>query len=341
MKFLSIGLFLFMPCISHAQCNLKKTLYFANGMFNDRAGATDSLNRLKQELGRQHLTDKYESINLAFNTNEPALIQLYQVYRQKIKDVDVKFWKSFGLLIQLDKKTVDNILSKYMSVEKNLDADLSLQIKNYQSDLDKGMRIITVAHSQGNFYTNFAFDFLNAHAATSMISVATPASSVYEDGPYFTFKSDGIVGNIPTALRPNLVRDPAGFFDHEFIKHYLGEVSANEKILEAVHHAYQMDNSSEPSLNPFNGYFNNDFNPVLSYYEKLKAQKNIQPGQCVLVKGLYMVYGTWNDTYRNRSFKTLKNKISDCIEEYTNPNPEAHATGCPLETGHRRQASGF
>lgn len=334
MKFAIVGSLLLLSFFSHAECRSPKALYFSNGMLNDYVNANISKRILAMELEKKYPSDKFITVELAFNTNESALIQLHQVFRQKITDINVSFWRSFADLLQMDKKDIDKILSEYMDEEKLRDADLSLQVKNYQSSLKNGLSIITVAHSQGNFYTNFAFDSLNADDMTLMISVATPASRVFGDGPYFTFKSDGVVGHIPTALLPNLTREPAGLFDHEFIKHYLGDKSTQDKILLAVHDAYAGTlGNTGPSLDPTAGYFDNDVRPILNYYRKITAQKTLEPGQCLLAWELFDVYARHGLTCTQRNFAAFKEGISDCLKDLGDKSKERRETSCPFYSG--------
>lgn len=325
---------LLLPLFSRADCNSPKVLYFANGMFNDRVGANESKDELQKKLQRKYPSDKFATVKLAFNTDEAALIQLHQVFRQKVTDINVSFWKSFANLLQVNPKDVSTILSKYIAVEKLLDVDLSLQIKSYQASLKNGWSIITVAHSQGNFYTNSAFDNLNVGNMTSMISVATPASRVFQDGPYFTFKSDGIIGLFPTALSPNLTKEPAGLFDHEFIKHYLGDKTTHDQILLAVHETYNnATEASEPSLDPAARYFDNDVVPILNYYKEVVTQRSLLPGQCLLAWQLFDVYARHGATCTQRNFAAFKEGISDCLKDLNDKNQERRETNCPFYRG--------
>lgn len=319
---------------SQADCNSPKVLYFANGMFNDRVSANESKNELHKELQKKYPSDKFESVLLAFNTNEAVLLQLHQVFRQKVTDINVSFWLSFADLLKTNKKEVSKILSKYMDGAKLLDADLSRQIESYQGSIKNGWSIITVAHSQGNFYTNSAFDSLNTNNTTSMISVATPASRVFQDGPYFTFKSDGVISIVPTALLPNLTKEPAGLFDHEFVKHYLGDKKANDQILSAVHEAYNnTTDTSEPSLDPAGRYFDNDVIPILNYYKEVETQQSLLPGQCLLAWQLFNVYAQHGFTCTQRNFAAFKEGISDCLKDLNDKNKERRETSCPFYLG--------
>jgi hypothetical protein len=63
-------------------------------------------------------------------------------------------------------------------------------------------KVIVVAHSRGNLYTNQAYAGLNKPLLFSMISVATPAGNVSGNGPYTTVFGDAIL-NVSGRLNPN------------------------------------------------------------------------------------------------------------------------------------------
>ena len=76
--------------------------------------------------------------------------------------------------------------------------DIRVQIKSYSKLLvDPKNHILTIAHSQGNFFTNFAFSALDINHEYSqrlnMVSVATPAGFVFNHGSYINLKSDCVV----------------------------------------------------------------------------------------------------------------------------------------------------
>ena len=63
------------------------------------------------------------------------------------------------------------------------DDDLDRHIQQYKSNILSGNKVIVVAHSQGNFFANQAWDKLAAHEKQSMgiVSVANPDSTVGPD----------------------------------------------------------------------------------------------------------------------------------------------------------------
>ncbi|MNK88209.1 hypothetical protein D3C87_1081640 [compost metagenome] len=335
MKSILIAGAIFLSSInSDASCgNAKKAVFFANGMFNDRAAAYNSLNYLKKEHSKKHPDLKKVEYELAFNTDEPMLLQLFQIYRQMVTESDLSFWKSIGLILtKMDNQEHREFIRKHLSEEKLRDHDLRVQIQRYKKLIQDGFDIVTVAHSQGNLYTLFSFEDLES-SATQMVSVATPTGYVYGDGPYFTFKSDGVIKYIPTALPPNIRKADAAAFDHEFVKHYMGDSKAHEEILEALDIAMQnRGTSSEKSLNPAVGYFNSDMTKNLEWFDAyLKSKRKLSIGECILVESLFSVYALHGRECERRDLATFLEGVQDCAKR---ENEEGGGeTACPYYRG--------
>jgi hypothetical protein len=302
-------------------------------MFNDRIGAYESLVYLWGSYSKKYPKDKFGKVQIAYNTNESVLRQLYQVYRQKVTASSLNFWRSIGTLFdKIDTDEIGKATIVLINSELNSDRDLAEQTRSYKNSIKDGFRIITVAHSQGNLYTNFSFREIDSNL-TSMVSVATPDSYVYGDGPYFTFKSDGIIKYILEALPPNIVRTNAGYFDHEFVNHYLKDEPTKEKILLSIHEAIQNPTySGWKSLNPIEGYFNSDMTPSLKWLKSAMEGKNkLSSGECIVAESIFKVFALWGRECDGRNYSTLEEAVHDC----TIPdNPEGGgSTACPYYGG--------
>lgn len=293
-------------------------LVFANGMFNDRIGASESLYHLWSRTNRHQKS--FQVFALAFNTNESVLLQLYQVYRHKTVDLNVVFWSGIASLFEsFSQDEVRKFVSDVLSEEKARDKDLRIQIAQYKTYLKRDWNIVTVAHSQGNFYTLFAFQDLNS-SLLKMISVATPAHKVFSDGPYFTFKSDGVIKYIPKALPPNYEKVLPGIFDHEFLLDYMSEKGA--EIVEEVIRTH--------SLHPRNKYFNSDLNSMLDWaLGKINQTETLTPGECLAIHSLFINYTLKNRSCDERDFKSVAEIIEDC----KNPSQPGKAYLCPRWKG--------
>lgn len=319
---------------ANATCgSAKKAVFFANGMFNDRAGASKSLIYLWSAYASKYPKSKVMLHELAFNTDEPMLQQLFQVYRQKVKDSNLSFWKSFAFIFsKMDNKEYKDLMGRLLSEERLKDHDLREQIRRYKTLLGDGFEIATIAHSQGNFYTLFSFENLGSDK-TQMISVATPASAVYGGGPYFTFYSDGVIKYIPTALPPNTTRLEAGVFDHEFVKHYMQDPVTGDKILSAVNHSIMnYEKSDVRSLNPADAYFNSDMTPILEWFNKyLSSGRKLLAGECLAAEALFSVFALHGRSCEERNFSTFKESIQACGTDLdSNGRGE---TSCPFYSG--------
>lgn len=331
MKFLIILSFaIFNVSFARANCGEKKTaLYFANGMFNSRIGAIQSLHELSMRMQKQHPSNRFDAFEVAYNTNEPVLLQLHQVFRQKITDTSISFWRNIGKLFELEKGENLKSIIRLLNAEQVLtDQDLLRQISDYKKYLKNNFKIITVAHSQGNLYTNFAFDSIGSDE-TQVISIATPASNVYGEGPYFTFFSDGVIAHILNALPANRKKQQAKYFDHEFIGHYLGDRPTENEILSAIDASYksELENSSR-SLNPQDSYFNSDMNEVLTWFHAyFKEKRKLSNAECLVVEGLFYLYARHAVSCKERNFKEFREIIDDCDNYFT--GKDLKETFCP------------
>jgi len=302
-------------------------LYFANGMFNSEEAARESLNYLRKKLQKDYPQMNYDNYNVAYNTNEFVLLQLLQVYRHKFEEGTIDFWNWLGNFSNFKESPIFKAqLEKIFSYQSINDHDLRKQIARYQKSLDENHSVITVAHSQGNFYTNFAFEKIRS-TKTAMISVATPTSLVYGRGPYFTFISDGVIKYIPSALPANRERTPAGLFDHEFIIHYLNDPLVGKEILESVHNAYQN------SIKPAEGEMNEDLDRTLTWHhENSKKKRSDRMSDCLLSYAIFKLKAS-QLSCEEKSFSKLSKFLSDCKNDRHAEKEKENKTSCPFWQG--------
>lgn len=252
--------------ISFATCgNPENILVYANGMFNEKWEAQKNLDSFRVMHINKYPNTPIHLSHLAYNTSESLLVQVYEVYTQYISSTGEAFWSNVAKVYPY----AHNNLKDSISDQTARDADLAEQIQTYQDFINKRYSVVTVAHSQGNFYTLSAFNYLET-PATKMVSVATPAQAVYRDGPYFTFTTDPIGDLTPLALEPNIQKAAPSAFDHGFMTHYMNDAKARSLILEATNKALSipLDNQFIPSLDEHDGYFNSDMRNVLRWTQK-------------------------------------------------------------------------
>lgn len=106
--------------------------------------------------------------------------------------------------------------------------DLTNHVNAYKNSIESGRGVVVVAHSQGNFFTNKAYQLLTPWMRSyfQMIGVASPASRVAGDGARVSFDNDPVAWLAPLSNRienPNRAQPdiPSGDF-HSFA-YYMGE----------------------------------------------------------------------------------------------------------------------
>ena len=333
MKFILVVITLFFLIDnSFASCGTKRrVLFFANGMFNDKKSAHLSLEKLVEQYLKDNPKSNFDNYELAYNTNEIVLLQLLQVFHQKLLENKIGFFRWLEKFNDSEKDLEFQIkVSKYLNEETIKDRDLKIQIESYRTYLSKDYSVVTVAHSQGNFYTNFAFSNLKSER-TKMVSVATPAGYVYRDGPYYTFKSDGVINTVVGALTPNRAKKKAGYFDHEFIMDYLADDTISKEVVQSVYESAFDQNDSAPSFNILDSYYNSDMTPVLKWFNQIMSKKsNVNSADCVMAYALLNIHRLSGLSCEERNLKLYKQSIQDCILDRNDLNQERAETACPF-----------
>lgn len=272
-----------------AQCPAESSLFFGNGMFNSRRSANRSLERLSSRINETE-NWKRERSYVAYNYDESAVYQLLEVYEQKMGDFDKQFWRWMWNWTDAPEWFQDTIKAQQTKQDINglQGHALSEQHLRYQDEMEVGRSIIVVAHSQGNFFANNSSLWLqNAFYPAStdfrIISVATPASFVEDDGPYFTLESDGVIRWIPSALPPNVanISPKPGLFDHQFVDHYLDGTPTGAKIVSTVQATFKRLADDAKKADGYNA-------DCWRWFESLNLPKN-DSQECVMKCGTTMV----------------------------------------------------
>jgi len=126
-------------------------LFFANGMFNDKGGAEESLAALISKT-----EGRFSSHDIAYNFNETPLLQILQVFWQKRRS-DQRFRWSYYSKMDGPPEVNALIHEKQKEMTKEFyvrDADLRKHAALYKKHLKAKKPIVIVSHSQGNFYAN-------------------------------------------------------------------------------------------------------------------------------------------------------------------------------------------
>ena len=216
-------------------CDLKTFIFFGNGMFNEQSDATTSKDTLAVRLRSiGNLSDDEWAFELSYNHDE-GVYSLFEVYRQSMGDQAASFWRWLGsseVAPDWFQSAAQEIAASYDLAEALIDDDLRRHVQRYESLLMEGNRVLVVAHSQGNLYANSAYANLAAGGRISMdafgiVSVATPASHVAGNGPYFTLMYDLVISTVqmalPGTLPGNVVNTVSDrdWAHHSFIDSYL------------------------------------------------------------------------------------------------------------------------
>jgi hypothetical protein len=141
--------------LSSALCQKNlKVLYFANGMFNSRREAKASLNELRKAYELKSNKENFNEYQVAYNTDEPALLQLFEVYRQKSEEYGLGFWKWIKSFKGAENnKEIEKLLQEFYSEQRSVDVDLRIQIKDYNKYLKKWIS----NHHCGTFARKFLY----------------------------------------------------------------------------------------------------------------------------------------------------------------------------------------
>ncbi len=214
----------------------KSDLYFANGIMM-KYSEKDALKMWKKEVKKLLASniEEYAKIanrKISYNQSQGFLDDLIESFEQ-IMDNEWG-WSEFSVYfsIFLEEKGIQEDWITHLE-------DLSKQVKNYQESIKFGHNVIVVAHSQGNYYTNEAYELLADWMKPyfHMMGVATPADHVAGDGPYVLFEND-FINLVVTGLSPNRTDTRhAGFPSvaaHDFYESYLKETTTRKDIQDFI-----------------------------------------------------------------------------------------------------------
>jgi len=239
-------------------------------MSNTQHNAFDSLYELAQVVEpishkAPHINWQIENRDVLYNTNQGILLELLEVWMQKEHEFQVSFWGMLWGLTEPSPWFRDIFKKSFLdSGEGNAISkeDLNRQLSKTKSILESDFLPVIVSHSQGNLFANSLYRLLEnpQKQAVAISAVASPASVVEGGGPYVTLRSDGVIVQLakafsPPPLPPNLENSAPtpGFFDHNFISHYLKGAPAGEMVtkntvdqMEALAKRKDLDTKSQP-----------------------------------------------------------------------------------------------
>lgn len=172
-------------------------VYFANGMLNSFEDARSSLLTLRLALGQSLPGNTFFA--LAFNPSDGALVDLWEAVQQELNSDTSRFYRILGGIDLMP----DFIQDALLDIAAGLDRDAvaaspaaTAHLNLYQSEVLEGKKVVVVAHSQGNFFTNLVYGALEPleQQSVGVVAVATPANFVAGGGPHVTLREDLIIG---------------------------------------------------------------------------------------------------------------------------------------------------
>lgn len=153
--YLLTGLFTFnLYCQNN--CASSVYLIYANGMNNSKKQSLNVKEKLKSFFENYENTKTNTKFGIAYNYDEILALELLEAYQQKVGENMELYWKWF---FDWSKSPVwfKNIVNKYLGLySKNIlsFSDVEEQYEFYKEILEGDAKFLTVAHSQGNLFSN-------------------------------------------------------------------------------------------------------------------------------------------------------------------------------------------
>lgn len=225
---------------------------FGNGIMNTEDDAKESRIALEDILRATLSPQEFSKLkfDLAYNKSYGFFQDLYESAKQKLgaENVITSFWRWMGnqeVMPDVLQEKVKTLATQFDFATRVAPEDLSNHVLLYRTSMLEGKKVLIVAHSQGNFFANAAYEklFTGDNALTSsqslgIVSVATPANFTAGDGPYTTLTEDLMIKTIalttPIGILPprpsNITNIGSGAVSsdwkgHGFIDEYTAEGS--------------------------------------------------------------------------------------------------------------------
>lgn len=306
------------------------SVYFGNGMFNSREDAHQSRLALQRSLIVSELVFEREGVHTAYNLIESALEELLQVAAQKNEEYGRMFWRYLSDLSiapeefrQIARETANEFdQSRYLH-----DADLRRHVSSYRAEIQAGKSVLVVAHSQGNFYANAAWNILrenlNLSDQMSIVGVAAPVSEIAGDGPYTTLTQDLIVAairHVGRALPANVTNSKSSPSGHEFVSQYLEGSKSGPKIISDIHDAIKQlqVSASGPADLSDSAYIHPSLIAFWQYVRRIRDKAvKFSDSECLAISSFAKTYDWWGESCEERSLPALTKWMSACYKQWS------------------------
>ena len=148
-----------------------------------------------------------------------------------------------------------------------------------------------------------------------MVSVATPASFVFNHGSYVNLKSDCVVAHMPGALVANVENNNAGVCDHSFVENYLQNNSNSlKKIKSSIETSLITTTGWEPAYVSISA----DIKQFMIWQKRLEKSdydKKFEPHQCFAFRLAYSLRNPYwqNVECKRRGLSGLDDAGAQCL----------------------------
>lgn len=234
----------------------RTVIVFGNGIMDTHGDAADSLARARELLHATLPPEEFALLDfeLAENKSYGLLNDLYEAVKQKAlsDNTAVSFWRWLGgieIMPDFFRNEMLRLAATFDFSSLVGSADLNEHLALYRRSITAGKNVINVAHSQGNFFANVAWEILFREfgsakmRAFGIVSVANPASFVGGDGPHITLEEDVVIKTIKQTIQsigrlnldslvslpqePNVTNAGSTMISRDILRHsFVGEYTA-------------------------------------------------------------------------------------------------------------------
>lgn len=292
-------------------------LYFGNGMSNSQLGAEDSAAELQKHLHR-------DGIKISYNANEFFLREFLQAAHQKEEEYGRRFWQYLRNLSRAPeafRKLARSIAVAADSGRYIVDADLQRHVASYLDQIQRGGRVIVVAHSQGNFYANSSWYLVGEHPSSqgrmALVGAAVPTSEVAGGGAYTTHIGDLYMRALQVfdALPANDVSRTLTTEGHEFVEQYLAGDKSGPKIRTDVAKAIVDLNSNGPVDLADRDFVHASLQDFWLWVNGVRAKPlTLSAAQCLAISAFAKTYDWWAESCDARSLKSIETWLTTCLK---------------------------
>ncbi|WP_294962707.1 hypothetical protein [Sulfurimonas sp.] len=181
----------------------KTDIYFANGVgavsheASFRQGRTQLKAYVKANSNVKIYIGKYD---LAFNTGHRVAIDFFEAWLQYTdENIGAEFgWKAFTVAIGRATGIGGGAIKLSEEIVRTYEAnDINKQVKAYEDSIKIGHGVLVLAHSQGNFFTNKAYNSDGGIAPWmrdyfKTVGLASPSDVKIPHSSYLTYDNDPI-----------------------------------------------------------------------------------------------------------------------------------------------------